>query len=165
MSSSVRPFTHRAKALVYSGHGPPPDVVRCVSLARPVSPPAPGTLSLRVLLAPVNPSDINVIEGVYPHKPVVRAHDASDNTPLFVPGNEGLAQVVEVGEGVQGYETGDWVIMLASQMGTWASAIDGVKPEEVLKVPRGQSGDGLPFLSEVNAATLTVSLRCPSKIV
>lgn len=94
---------------------------------------------------------MNVIEGVYPSKPsgrtsLTEGHILSNT--IFVPGNEGLAEVVGVGSGVDGLSKGDWVVMAKQQIGTWASALT-VPAEDVIKVPNS--------LSEVNAATITVS--------
>lgn len=68
---------------------------------------------------------------------------------MFVAGNEGLAEVTSVGSGVKGLQRGDWVVMKASQVGTWRSAANLLEGQ-LLKVPR------LAGLSEVNAATMMV---------
>ncbi|KAG6861333.1 hypothetical protein C0995_001312 [Termitomyces sp. Mi166 len=142
------------RAVVYAQHGDPATVLTALSY-RPLPPPAKNTLNVRFLLAPINPADINVIEGVYPAKPELR-HDlapsglGSNETPAFVGGNEGLAQVTEVGEGVQGLKDGDWVIMTKPQVGTWCTGRN-VGMDDVEKVPRVEG------LSEVHAATMTVN--------
>lgn len=60
--------------------------------------------------APINPSDMNMIEGKYPIKPSLPA----------VPGFECVARVRAVGSAVQhAYSSGDWVIPTAPGMGTW----------------------------------------------
>lgn len=68
---------------------------------------------------------------------------------MFVGGNEGLAEVTGVGDGVNNLERGDWVVMKASQVGTWRSAAN-LREDQLLKVPR------LEGLSDVNAATMMV---------
>lgn len=66
-------------------------------------------------------------------------------------GNEGVAEVVEVGSNVQGLRKGDWVVVSKPQFGTWSS-LRAVPATDVIKLP--QKG-----LSEVNAATIIVSDR------
>lgn len=85
------------RAAVFTANGPPVDVVQIVSFP-PLPPPGPQTINIRYVLSPINPSDINVIEGVYPSKPAPRTSLASDgpgsaSQPCFVVGNEGLAEV------------------------------------------------------------------------
>ena len=116
--------------------------------------PGPGRVNLRVRLAPVNPSDVNVVEGVYPNKPkpeVLPAPSASATdagaAEVCVPGNEGVAEVVEVGEGVGGLRVGDRVVFAKMQPGTWASARQ-VEEGDVIKVDRD--------VGDVTAATLSV---------
>lgn len=71
---------------------------------------------------------------------------------MYVGGNEGLAEVTEVGSGVEGLTKGDWVIMTRPQAGTWSSN-KNVSPRELLKVPRELDGFKL---DEVSGATITV---------
>lgn len=109
-------------------------------------------MNIKYILSPVNPADINVVEGVYPSKPaltdsLVEGHKLDQ--PVFVGGNEALAEVTEVGRGVQGLQTGDRVILATAQAGTWSSARN-VKPSDIIKVPSG--------VSDVFGATLSVSL-------
>ena len=65
-----------------------------------LAPPGPGQAAVRLVYAPINPSDINVLEGTYLHLP--------DSLP---------AVVTAVGEGVEGIAVGDRVF---SKRG-WAS--------------------------------------------
>jgi len=105
---------------------------------------------LRFILSPINPADVNVVEGVYPSKPQPSSFPGVQGD-VFVGGNEGLGEVTDVGEGVKNLKCGDWVIMKAAQVGTWRSAAN-VREGQILKVPR------LEGLSEVNAATMMVRL-------
>jgi len=52
-----------AKALVYADYGKPHEVLRLEE--RPVGEPGPGEVKLRVLAAPVHPSDFGMILGNY----------------------------------------------------------------------------------------------------
>jgi mitochondrial enoyl-[acyl-carrier protein] reductase / trans-2-enoyl-CoA reductase len=75
--------------------------------------------------APINPADLNQIEGKYP----VRAELPA------IPGFEGAGVVVELGAGVKGLTTGALVI-LPHNIGTWRDAV-AVKAEELVVVPDG----------------------------
>ncbi|KAA1470336.1 NAD(P)-binding protein [Dentipellis sp. KUC8613] len=136
------------RAVVYSERGPPSSVLQVVSYPD-LPPTSPGSVSLRVLLSPVNPSDINVIEGVYPLKPNPVSLPSVTGA-VYVGGNEGLAEVKEIGKGVEGLQVGDWVVPVKPQSGTWNSALH-MQAHDVVKVPKCQG------LSPTNAATLTVN--------
>ncbi|KAK2106320.1 hypothetical protein P7K49_015834 [Saguinus oedipus] len=62
---------------------------------------------VKMLAAPINPSDINMIQGNYGLLPELPA----------VGGNEGVAQVVAVGSSVTGLKPGDWVIPANAGLG------------------------------------------------
>lgn len=142
------------RAVVYAQNGDPSKVLRV--LTYPDLPaPEPSSVNIKFLLSPINPADINVIEGIYPSKPTKSDNLTKDglgstSEPVFVAGNEGLAEVTAVGDGVSNLSVGDWVIMTKQQAGTWATDRN-VKAEDVLKVPDAQN------LNEAQAATLTVS--------
>ena len=147
------------RAIVYSQNGEPASVLR--ALTYPTLPPPPaGALTVRYLLAPVNPSDINVVQGVYPAKPapvsLTPSGVGSADEPVFVGGNEGVAEVTAIGAGVEGLRKGDWVIMAKQQAGTWATQAS-VEPQDVIRVEKAMEG-----FMDVHAATLTVrgSLFC-----
>lgn len=69
---------------------------------------------------------------------------------MFVGGNEGLAQVVEVGEGVKGLKKDDWVVMDRPQLGTWSTSRN-VPFNSVIKLP-------VTGLTEAHGATMTVCI-------
>ncbi|KAG6370370.1 hypothetical protein JVT61DRAFT_12184 [Boletus reticuloceps] len=136
------------RAIVYSKNGDPSSVLSAVSFPD-LPPPAPRTANVRFLLSPINPADINVIEGVYPSRPSPSTDLSSDASAVFVAGNEGVAEVLSVGNGITHLKEKDWVVMTKPQMGTWVSSRN-VRIEDVLKVD--SSG-----LSAAHAATLTVN--------
>ena len=70
---------------------------------------AENQIRVRFLASPINPSDLNQIEGTYPVRP--------DQFPA-VGGNEGLARVEEIGTGVIGLKSGDLVIPSKPALGT-----------------------------------------------
>ncbi|XP_063487573.1 enoyl-[acyl-carrier-protein] reductase, mitochondrial isoform X8 [Symphalangus syndactylus] len=135
-SYSASAETARVRALVYGHHGDPAKVVELKNLDRA----AVGGSDVRVkmLAAPINPSDINMIQGNYGLLPELPA----------VGGNEGVAQVVAVGSNVTRLKPGDWVIPANAGLGTWRT--EAVFSEDALiQVP-----SDIPLQS---AATLGVN--------
>eukprot|EP01126_Amoeba_proteus_P010075 TRINITY_DN1390_c0_g1_i11.p1 TRINITY_DN1390_c0_g1~~TRINITY_DN1390_c0_g1_i11.p1 ORF type:complete len:301 (+),score=59.33 TRINITY_DN1390_c0_g1_i11:456-1358(+) len=65
-----------------------------------------------MLFAPINPADINMIEGTYPIQPSLPS----------VAGNEGLGKVVAVGNSVSKLKVGDYVVPNKPGFGTWRTA-------------------------------------------
>ncbi|PCH44305.1 trans-2-enoyl-CoA reductase [Wolfiporia cocos MD-104 SS10] len=144
---SVR-LAHRA--VVFTENGDPASVLKTVTYPTLPAPPR-DNVNVRFRISPINPSDINVIEGVYPSKPAPSDSLSPGHKlhqPVYVPGNEGLAEITEVGENVKGLKKGDWVVLAKQQPGTWSSART-ISVEDVVKLPVD--------LSEVNAATITVN--------
>lgn len=120
-SPAVRAFSSAtspaSKAVVYEQHGPPDAVCKVVEL-----PPVPikdDDVCVRMLAAPINPSDINRIEGVYPVRPPVPA----------IGGYEGVGEVYSVGSAVRGISPGDRVIPSPPSSGTWQTYV--VKEQNV----------------------------------
>uniref|UniRef100_A0A7C8YHS5 Enoyl-[acyl-carrier-protein] reductase, mitochondrial n=1 Tax=Opuntia streptacantha TaxID=393608 RepID=A0A7C8YHS5_OPUST len=106
-----------SKAVVYDQHGPPDKVTRIVEI-----PPVEikqNEVCVKMLAAPINPSDINRIEGVYPVRP----------QPPAVGGYEGVGEVHAVGSSVNTFSPGDWVIPSPPSFGTWQTYI--VKEDSV----------------------------------
>jgi len=64
---------------------------------------------VKMLAAPINPADINTIQGVYAIKPPLPS----------IPGNEGVGEVTSVGSKVTDLKTGDRVLPRANAWGTW----------------------------------------------
>ena len=91
----------------YKTHGDPASVLEASRV--PLPRVGTGQVLLRMLAAPINPADINMIQGVYPIKPALPA----------VGGNECVCEVEEVGEDVTGLRPGDWVLPAFSGWGTW----------------------------------------------
>ena len=142
-SSSSTLLAHRA--IVYQNPGDPTSVLKALTFPS-LSSPGPQHVNVRFLLSPINPADINVVEGVYPARPSLDSSLADE--PIYVGGNEGLAEVTEVGSDVTDVKKGDRVVMAGPQLGTWSSGRT-VLAEAVIKVPEQ--------VSEVNGATMTVS--------
>ncbi|XP_032245520.1 enoyl-[acyl-carrier-protein] reductase, mitochondrial isoform X5 [Phoca vitulina] len=133
-SASAEPS--RVRALVYGHHGDPAKVVELKNLE--LAAVGGSDVHVKMLAAPINPSDINMIQGNYGFLPKLPA----------VGGNEGVGQVVAVGGSVTGVKPGDWVIPASAGLGTWQT--EAVFSEEALiSIP-----SDLPLQS---AATLSVN--------
>jgi mitochondrial enoyl-[acyl-carrier protein] reductase / trans-2-enoyl-CoA reductase len=85
--------------------GKPADVLSLDERPRPR--PSKGQILLEMLAAPVNPADLNVIEGRYGELPEL---------PASI-GNEGAGRVIGLGAGTNGFAIGDLVLPL--RRGTW----------------------------------------------
>ncbi|XP_053310594.1 enoyl-[acyl-carrier-protein] reductase, mitochondrial isoform X2 [Spea bombifrons] len=91
-----------------------------------------------MLASPINPSDINMVQGTYALLPELPA----------VGGNEGVGVVTEIGNHVTSVRPGDWVIPVDAGLGTWRT--EGLFNEESLvRVP-----SDIPV---VGAATVSVN--------
>ncbi|KAL5364625.1 hypothetical protein BJX96DRAFT_137481 [Aspergillus floccosus] len=112
---SVYGYT-QSKALVYSKYGEPKDVLRLHSHS--ISAPHGTQVNLRLLAAPLNPADVNQIQGVYPSKPPF-LNTLGTQEPSAVGGNEGAFEVIATGSGVKSLSKGDWVVMKKTGQGTW----------------------------------------------
>lgn len=137
----------QAAALVYNSYGPPTDKLH---LHHHSIPPAYGTeLTVKFLASPINPADINQIEGVYPSKPEL-TRTLGTSEPSAVGGNEGVVEIVAVGGKVQGWKKGDWAIMKSTKFGTWRTHASATA-EQLLKVPSDGS------ITPIQAATVSVN--------
>jgi propanol-preferring alcohol dehydrogenase len=82
------------KAAVVRAFGAP-----LVIEALPIPSPAPGQLLLRLVASGVCHTDVHAADGDWPVRP----------TLPFIPGHEGVGDVVAIGRGVTGFEIGDRV--------------------------------------------------------
>ena len=110
-------------AAVYDTHGNPADVLRVES--RPGPTPTLGEAVVKMRAAPINPADLNQIEGKYPVRPELPA----------TPGFEGAGVIAEVAANATKLRVGDLVI-LPHNVGTWRDAV-AVKPDELVVAPEG----------------------------
>ncbi|KAF1351616.1 trans-2-enoyl-CoA reductase-like protein [Lizonia empirigonia] len=108
----------QAKALTFSEYGEPPAVLSLHGHS--ISPPHGDNMTIRFLASPINPADINQIQGVYPSKPTFTTNLGTPN-PIAVAGNEGVAEIIALGDKAKsaGYKKGDWVFMKGPGFGTW----------------------------------------------
>jgi NADPH:quinone reductase-like Zn-dependent oxidoreductase len=97
-----------------------------------------GEALLQTLVSPINPADLNVLEGKYGRLPVLPC----------VPGTEGIARVVAVGAGASGrLSLGDRVV-LPSGYGAWRT-LGVAQVEELVVVPES--------LDEMQAAMVRIN--------
>ncbi|KAJ6443933.1 alcohol dehydrogenase superfamily, zinc-containing [Purpureocillium lavendulum] len=146
----------QAKALVYAKNGEPADVLKLHTHS--ISPSIPSTSVLvRCLAAPINPADINTIQGTYGSKqPLTSLIGTSE--PSAVPGNEGVFEVLATGSPQADLKKGDWVIPAASQIGTWRThAVFAA--DELLKVDKEGLTPTQVSLVSVNPCTAYRILR------
>ncbi|XP_044758881.1 enoyl-[acyl-carrier-protein] reductase, mitochondrial [Coccinella septempunctata] len=137
LSNSIRLMSgFSGHKLVYSEFGEPIKVIHkeeCITEA-----PKNNDVVVKMIAAPINPADINTIQGKYPVKPKFPA----------VAGNEGVGEIVSIGPNVTELKVGDRVIPLQSGLGTWRTHMS-LSKEDVLKIPKE--------LGIIEAATLTVN--------
>src|SRR5215831_9416120 len=122
-------------AAVYETHGNPADVIHVESPPWPT--PAAGEVIVKMRAAPINPADLNQIEGKYPVRAALPA----------TPGFEGAGIVADVGPDVRSLTSGALVI-LPHNVGTWRNAV-AVKADELVVVPAG--------IEPVHAAMLKIN--------
>lgn len=94
-------------SLIYKEYGDPNHVLHATQGELPEM--GDNDVCVRMLAAPINPADINMIQGVYPVKPHLPA----------IGGNEGVGEVSVVGPAVTRLKIGDWVVPIESGWGTW----------------------------------------------
>ncbi|KAI5356506.1 putative GroES-like superfamily, alcohol dehydrogenase-like, NAD(P)-binding domain superfamily [Septoria linicola] len=145
----------QAKALVLSGHGEPKDVLSLHGHS--ISPPTGDAVTLRFLASPINPADINQIQGVYPTKPTWTTTLGTPN-PIAVGGNEGVAEIIAKGSSVEGLNKGDWVIMKKQGFGTWRTHAQTTSSEVVKVEKEGLKAEQVGTVS-VNPCTAYRMLR------
>ncbi|EDW00719.1 enoyl-[acyl-carrier-protein] reductase, mitochondrial [Drosophila grimshawi] len=108
-SQLCRQMSVVAKSLKYTQHGEPQDVLKLVE--DKLADPQDKQVLVKILAAPINPADINTIQGKYPVKPKFPA----------IAGNEFVGEVVCVGKEVKDLQPGEHVVPLATGLGTWAT--------------------------------------------
>ncbi len=128
-------MSRKIKAAIYETHGNPAEVLRVVE--QDLLTPAADEAVVKMRAAPLNPADINAIEGKYPVKPTLPA----------TPGMEGAGVVVETGAKVTNLAVGAQVI-LPHNFGTWREACV-VRADRLIAVP--------PEIDPVQAAMLKIN--------
>ncbi|KAI1806946.1 NAD(P)-binding protein [Daldinia bambusicola] len=136
----------QAKSLVFSEYGEPKDVLKLHTHS--ISPTLPSSsVLLRSLAAPINPADVNTIQGTYGAKPSFSTL-LGTSEPSVVPGNEGAFEVVSSSS--PDLSRGDWVIPKKTQFGTWRT--HALAPADALIKIENRDG-----LTPLQAATVAVN--------
>ena len=108
--------------------------------------PKPNELIIKTGYCPINPADLNVIEGKYGRLPELPA----------VIGNEGSGQVIAVGKECGHFKEGDHVLYMNRQ-DCWQEFV-AATPDQIIKLP-----NSLPFklsaMLKVNPATAWLLLN------
>ncbi|XP_058460518.1 enoyl-[acyl-carrier-protein] reductase, mitochondrial [Malaya genurostris] len=125
-----------ASILRYNEFGDPAKVLQIHQETMPD--PGTGEVLIKTISAPINPADINTIQGKYPVRPEFPA----------VGGNECVGEVVAVGEQVTRLAIGDRIVPFASGLGTWRSHAL-YNETNLMKVPAN--------IGIAEAATITVN--------
>jgi D-arabinose 1-dehydrogenase-like Zn-dependent alcohol dehydrogenase len=111
------------KALIFRETGEQRSVLKLAETSTP--PLAPGEVLVRMLLSPINPSDLHMVRGGYGYQPELPAS----------PGAESVGIVEAVGSGVQGPIVGTRVVFVHT-LNTWRQQI--VCPvDKLVPVPDG----------------------------
>jgi len=133
------------KALIFRETGEPKSVLKLEEIPPP--PLAPGEALVRVLLSPINASDLHMVRGRYGYQPELPAS----------PGIEGVGIVEAVGPGLQGPTVGTRVVFVDT-WNTWREQI--VCPaDKLVPVPDGldESVAATSYINPLTAWALTRS--------
>jgi NADPH2:quinone reductase len=126
------------KALIYRETGEPKSVLKMEEIPAPSL--APGEALVRVLLSPINASDLHMVRGRYGYQPELPAS----------PGIEGVGIVEAVGPGVQGPMVGTRVVFVDT-WNTWREQIV-CSADKLVPVPDGLD-DSVAATSYINPLT------------
>jgi NADPH:quinone reductase-like Zn-dependent oxidoreductase len=133
------------KALIFRQTGEPSGVLKLEEI--PTPPVAAGEALVRVLLSPINASDLHMVRGRYGYQPELPAS----------PGIEGVGIVKAVGSGVQGSLVGTRVVFVDT-WNTWREQI--VCPaDKLVPVPEDldDSAAATSYINPLTAWALTRS--------
>lgn len=147
-----------SEAVIFSSHGEPSDVLRTHKYEIDDENLDSGSIIIKTLGAPINPSDINQVQGVYPSQPE-KTTALGTSEPAAVGGNEGLFEVIKVGSKVTSLSPGDWVVPTSVNFGTWRTHA-ACKELEMTKLPNPEQSKaaGKPRGLTINqGATISVN--------
>ncbi|OMH79330.1 Trans-2-enoyl-CoA reductase, mitochondrial [Zancudomyces culisetae] len=153
------------RAAIYTQHGNPQDVIKVYDFKLEALPE--DKILIENFVAPINPSDVNVVQGVYPLPKdrtefTVKSNSAEGGVEKLVGtigGNESIGRVLEIGSKVasisqQNFAVGDWVMFMSSPVASAWTTHTHVSPNEVivLKNTHGLSPTQIASI-KVNAST------------
>lgn len=114
--------------LRYSEYGDPLEVLHKATESLPAI--KPDEVLIKMLVAPINPADINTLQGRTVLQRLIDLYNKyflfkgkyPDRPPLpAIPGNEGVAEVLQIGADVKNVTIGDHIIPVINATGTWRS--------------------------------------------
>lgn len=106
-----------SRAIVFPSTGNPHEIASLHSYSLPDA-PSTDSILVKFLAAPINPADLNQIEGVYPSKAKFQSLPGKEGD-WAIGGNEGVVKILRVGENVKqpGMQSGRWAIMKNTAFG------------------------------------------------
>lgn len=138
----MNPLPTNCRAAVLKSFATPADIA-VEEIA--IMPPAAREVLLAGEFAPINPADLNILEGKYGELPDLPA----------VVGNEGSARVIACGAEVSHLQPGD--LVLPMQRGSWCQ-VRNVQADDVIALPPDTDPQQAAMLA-VNPATALLLLR------
>ena len=148
MSGSAAQLPQNNCAVWISKFGSPLEVAELRSPSLPV--PLEGQVLVEMEYSPVNPADLNVLEGRYGQLPVLPC----------VPGHEGVGRVVALSEGADPRAVGQWLgrrVLLPSGFGAWQS-FGVARVADLVAVPEAVPAQQAAML-RINPATAFCMLQ------
>ncbi|XP_011494968.1 PREDICTED: probable trans-2-enoyl-CoA reductase, mitochondrial [Ceratosolen solmsi marchali] len=130
---------NEVKSLMYKEYGDPKNVLQIHTSS--LQQPCENQVIVKWLFAPVNPADINTIQGKYPSRSPLPA----------VPGNEAIGEIVAIGSNIRDFNLGDRVLPNGVNKGTWRSHAM-YESQELFKVNKKMDAIGASMLN-VNPCT------------
>jgi NADPH:quinone reductase len=115
-------------ALKFSRFGNPREVLTLQELDPPQ--PADNEVLIKMLVRPINPSDLLTLQGLY----------AANLTFPATPGYEGMGEIAALGSQVTGYQVGQRVIPLLDNGGTWQEYVVA-SPLQLIPVPPSMNNE------------------------
>lgn len=134
----------KTKVICFREAGVPEDAARLEDWDLPAL--KPDQVLVKMKAAPLNPADINYLEGKYGIRPDLPA----------IPGNEGAGVVLQAGSAVKTFKPGEQVIA-PGRIGSWCEAYV-TDADKLVAVPNEIPPEQAAFLS-VNAPTAWVLLE------
>ena len=143
------PTSKLLRQLVFQEHGNPKAVLKIIKQSLPDL--SPTQIHLKFLASPINPADINQIQGTYPIS-------IPKTDQVYIPGNEGVAKILNIGSKVSGLKIGDWVLPFTKSLGTWRmEAI--CEPSNVMKIDAYGVSPLIAATASVNPCTALLMLK------
>lgn len=138
----IKRMASTSQALVYKSYGDPEKVIEITDNTSDVfEKKLTGKMvRIKILASPINPADINTIQGVYAFKPPLPA----------VAGNETCGEIMDIGPDVKNLQKGDWVVPSQAGFGSWRTYALGVE-DFFIKIKRHES------LNPVSLSQITVN--------